>query len=59
MFDDYKQVKVLRKVKETIDITKFENPYIVLDTGDKLLVDVTLKIAVMIVLCAIIDNARF
>ena len=59
MFDDYKQIKVLRKVKETIDITKFENPYIVLDAGDKLLVDVTLKIVVMIVLCAIIDNARF
>ena len=46
MVDDYIPNKVLHKIKEIIDIEKFDHIEILIDTDDQLSHDITLKNAV-------------
>ena len=43
MVDDYIRNKVLHKIKEIIDIEKFDHIEILIDTDDQLPHDITLK----------------
>ena len=58
MVDDYTLDKVLDK-NNRIDIGKFDDTKILIDTDDKLPDDVTLKNAVILMTCFIRDDDRF
>ena len=51
--DDYIRNKVLHKIKEIIDIEKFDHIEILIDTDDQLPHDITLKNAVKWITCDI------
>ena len=59
MVDDYMLDKVLDKIKEVIDITKFADPKILIEKDDKLPDDITIKNAVILITCVIKDNYKF
>ena len=59
MVDDYMLDKVLNKIKEVIDITKFADPKILIEKDDKLPDDITIKNAVILITCVIKDNDKF
>ena len=51
--------KVLHKIKKIIEIEKFDDSKILIDTDDKLSDDVTLKYVVKLVTCVIKDGDKF
>ena len=51
MVDDYTLEKVLEKIKRRIGIEKPENTNILIGTDDKLADDITLKNAVVLMMC--------
>ena len=51
--------KVLDKYKETIDIEKFDDTKILIDTDDKLPNYIALKNAVILITCVIKDDSEF
>ena len=53
MVNDYMLDKVLDKIKETIDISKFDDTKILTDTDDKLPDYITLKNAGILITCII------
>ena len=53
MVDDYIRNKVLHKIKEIIDIEKFDHIEILIDIDDQLPHDITLKNAVRWITCDI------
>ena len=53
--DDYMLVKVLDKIKEIIGIDEFDDTQILIQTNDKLLEDITLKIVGILITCVIKD----
>ena len=55
MVDDYLLDKVLEKLKEILHIEKFDNTKILIDTDNKLPVDITLK-NIMILMTSVIKN---
>ena len=59
MVDDYMLDKVLDKIKEVIDITKFSDPKILIEKDNKLPDDITIKNAVILITCVIKDNDKF
>ena len=56
--DDYVLDKVLDKIKEIIDIKKFDDTKIFIDTDDELPGDVTLKNVVISMICVIQDGEK-
>ena len=50
---------VLDKIKETIDIVKFDYTMTFIDTDDKLLDYITLENVVILITCAINNDAKF
>ena len=58
MIDDNILVKVLGKVK-IINIKKFDDTKILIDTDDKLPDDITLKNVVILITCVIKDGDKF
>ena len=58
MIDDNILVKVLGKVK-IINIEKFDDTKILIDTDDKLPDDITLKNVVILITCVIKDGDKF
>ena len=59
MFDDYVLDELLDKIKEIIGIEKFDNTKTFTDTDDKLPDDITLKYAVILIMCVIKDDNKF
>ena len=55
MVDDYMLDKVLDKIREMIGIEKFDNIKILIDTHDKLPNNITLKNALISIICVIKD----
>ena len=51
--------KVFDKIKEIIEIIKFDDTKILFDTDDKSLDYVILKNVVILITCAIKDDAKF
>ena len=51
--------KVLDKIKEVIDITKFSDPKILIEKDDKLPDHITIKNVVILITCVIKDNGKF
>ena len=58
MVDDYTLAKVLDKIKR-ISVEKLDNTRILLNTGDKLPDDITLKNAVILMTCVIKGGDKF
>ena len=58
MVDDYTLAKVLDKIKR-ISVEKLDNTRILLNTDDKLPDDITLKNAVILMICVIKDGDKF
>ena len=50
---------VLEKIKKIIDIEKFDDAKILIDTNDKLPDDITLKNIAIIITCVIKDDDKF
>ena len=59
MVDDYMLHKVLDKLKKIIDIKKFDDTKILIDTDDKLPDDITIKSLVILLTCVIKDDEYF
>ena len=59
MADYYMLDKVFDKIKKITGILKFDNTKILIHIYVKLLDDVTLKNAVILIKCVIKDNAKF
>ena len=59
MIDDYILDKVLGKIKMIIDIEKFDDTKILIDTGDKLADEVTIDNVVILVSSVIKDDDKF
>ena len=59
MANDYILKKVLDRIKEIIGIGKFDDIKILIDTGDKLPHDVTLKNVGILKTCVIKDDGKF
>ena len=59
MVNDYMLNKVLDKIKETIDIVKFDYTKILIDTDDKLPDYITFKNVVILITYVIKDDAKF
>ena len=59
MVNDYMLNKVLDKIKETIDIVKFDDTKILIDTDDKLPDYITFKNVVILITYVIKDDAKF
>ena len=59
MVDDYMLDKVLHKIKEIIDIEQFDYTNILIDSGDKLPDDITVKNVVILITCIIKDDGKF
>ena len=59
MFDDYVLDELLDKIKEIIGIEKFDNTKTFTDTDDKLPDDITLKYAVILIMCVMKDDNKF
>ena len=59
MDDDYMLHKVLDKLKKIIDIKKFDDTKIFIDTDDKLPDDITIKILLILLTCVIKDDEYF
>ena len=59
MVDDCIRNKVLHKIKEIIDIEKFDHIEILIDTDDQLPHDITLKNVVIWITSNIWDNNKF
>ena len=59
MTDDYMLDKVLYKIKNIIDIEKFDNTKILIDARNKLPNDTALKNAVILITCVIKDDYNF
>ena len=57
--DDYVLDKVLDKTEEIIDIEKFDDTKILIDTDDKLPDNITLQNAVILMTCVIKDDDKF
>ena len=57
--DDYMLDKILDKIKETIDIEKFDDTKILIDTDDQLPDDITFKNVVILMTCVIKDDGKF
>ena len=57
--DDYVLDKVLDKTEEIIDIEKFDDTKILIDTDDKLPDNITLQNAVILMTCVIKDDGKF
>ena len=57
--DDYVLDKVLDKTEEIIDIEKFDDAKILIDTDDKLPDNITLQNAVTLMTCVIKDDGKF
>ena len=51
--------KVLDKVKEVIDIEKFDHVKIVIDADDKIPTDITLKNFMILITCTIKNDGKF
>ena len=58
MVNDYILDKVLDKIKETIDISKFDDTKILTDTDDKLPDYITLKNAGILITCIINGDCK-
>ena len=58
MVNDYILDKVLDKIKETIDISKFDDTKILTDTDDKLPDYITLKNAGILITCIINSDCK-
>ena len=58
MVNDYMLDKVLDKIKETIDISKFDDTKILTDTDDKLPDYITLKNAGILITCIINGDCK-
>ena len=58
MVNDYIIDKVLDKIKETIDISKFDDTKILTDTDDKLPDYITLKNAGILITCIINGDCK-
>ena len=56
---DYMLNKVLNKIKEILDNEKFDSIKILIDRGDKLPDDITLKNVVMLITYVIKDDGKF
>ena len=59
MVNDDTLNKVLDKVKETVEIVKFDDTKILIDMYNKLLDCITLKNLVILITCVIKDDAKF
>ena len=59
MVNEYMLDKVFDKIKETIGIVKVDDTKIVIVTDDNLPNHITLKNSVILITCAIKDNAKF
>ena len=59
MFNDYMLDKVFDKIKEIIEIIKFDDTKILFDTDDKSPDYIILKNVVILITCAIKDDAKF
>lgn len=59
MVDDYMLHKVLDKLKKIIDIKKFDDTKIFIDTDDKLPDDITIKSLLILLTCVIKDDEYF
>ena len=59
MVDDYMADNVLDKIKEIIGIEKFDDTKVLMNTGNKLSDDITLKIIVVLMTCVIKDSNKF
>ena len=57
--DDYVLDKVLDKTEEIIDIEKFDDTKILIDTDDKLPDNITLQNAVILMTYVIKDDGKF
>ena len=51
--------KVLDKIQEIIDIEKFDNAKIFIDTDDKQLGDITFKNVAILITCVLKDDGKF
>ena len=51
--------KILDKIKETIDIEKFDDTKILTDTDDQLPDDITFENVVILMTCVIKDDGKF
>ena len=59
MIDDYVLDKVLEKIEEIIGNEKFGDGKKLIDTDDKLLDDITLKVVVTLMTCVIKNGGKF
>ena len=59
MIDDYVLDKVLEKIEEIIGNEKFGDGKKLIDTDDKLLDDITLKVVVTLMTCVIKNGEKF
>ena len=59
MIDDYVLDKVLEKIEEIIGNEKFGDSKKLIDTDDKLLNDITLKVVVTLMTCVIKNGEKF
>ena len=59
MIDDYMLRKVMEKIKWIIDIEKFDNTELLIDTDHKIPDDITLKNIVMLITCVIKNDSKF
>ena len=59
MVDDCMLHKVLDKLKKIIDIKKFDDTKIFIDTDDKLPDDITIKSLLILLTCVIKDDEYF
>ena len=59
MVNDYILVKILDKIKEIIDIEKFDYTKILIETDDKLLEDTLLKNIAGLITCVIKVGGKF
>ena len=59
VIDDYVINKLLDKIKEIIDIEKFDNTKILIETDDKLPDDIIFKNVVILITCVIKDGPKF
>ena len=58
MVDYYMLDKILEKIKEIIDIEKFDNTKILIDTDDKFPGGITSNIVVILITCVIKDDNK-
>ena len=59
MVGDYMLDKILEKIKEIMDVEKFNNTKILIDRDGRLTDDITLENFVILMTCFIKDNDRF